>query len=76
MNDLTSIINKLCYKEFTTVGLCVMLEAADFSKKERVHDWRNYVPDEIMNEWANLPFIAKQAIYLMAESKAVNEEWE
>lgn len=52
------------------------LAAPDFAKAERVHDWRNYVPDEVRAAWPSLDDTARIAVYLTANARAMAEEWE
>jgi hypothetical protein len=48
----------------------------DFSNTNRVHNWRNYVPDHFISEWGNLSEEVKLAVFLMAESRSNREEWD
>jgi hypothetical protein len=48
----------------------------DFEKKERVHDWRNYVPVEWVEHWEEFSEREKKIIALMAEFQAGKEEWD
>jgi hypothetical protein len=42
----------------------------------RVHDWRNHVPDHIIEKWDLLDQEMKHDLYLWAEEIANNEEWD
>lgn len=42
----------------------------------RVHDWRNHVPDEIVEVWGELPPIARAAVYFIAARSAGAENWD
>lgn len=48
----------------------------DFSKTDRVHDYRNYVPSEFIKAWKELSNEVRIAVYLMAYQQALNEEWD
>ena len=48
----------------------------DFANAGRVHDWRNYVSEEICAMWPSMPDQLKQALARQAEATASNEEWE
>ena len=42
----------------------------------RVHNWRNYVPEEVQKLWFDLPLETRLIIYKMANDLARREEWE
>lgn len=42
------------------------LENPKFEKAGKIHDWRNYVLHEFINEWENLT---------LGEKQAMDEEW-
>jgi hypothetical protein len=52
------------------------IDDPDFKHKNRVHDWRNYIPYEFQKIWGELPLIARFALVIMAEERASDEEWE
>ena len=41
-----------------------------------VHDWRNYIPDAVRQQWGLLPRSAACIAVVMAEIVAGNEEWD
>lgn len=47
-----------------------------FEKAGKIHDWRNYVPQEIENIWENLSLKERILVAFMAEKQATNEEWD
>lgn len=47
----------------------------DFSKTDKVYDWRNHVPEELIEIWDTLTEGEKKVIYIMAERLASKEEW-
>ena len=47
----------------------------NWSNLGRVHDWKNYVTHEILNEWENFTDIQKAMLFRCFESMANNEEW-
>jgi len=47
-----------------------------WDKAKRVHDWRNYVPNEFKKAWKTLGAGTRDAIYIMASKQAQDEEWE
>lgn len=51
-------------------------ENADFQKISRCHDWRNYVPDELVEEWYTLSERERKIIFIMAVAQAEKEEWD
>ena len=54
----------------------INLDNPEFDKRNKVHDWRNYVPYDWMKEWDNLTEREKKIIAVMAETQANNEEWD
>jgi len=60
--------------EIAPVGL--KLEDADFTKIGRVHDWRNYVPEELQKDWNQLTERERQIIFVMADERASAEDWD
>jgi hypothetical protein len=48
----------------------------EFEKKNRVHDWRNYIPDQIKEVWGLLSLDAQLALLLTAEQQASAEDWD
>jgi hypothetical protein len=54
----------------------VDLNNPDFENIERIHDWRNYVPDEWRPCWNDFTNVERQIIFVMANIQAENEEWE
>lgn len=47
-----------------------------FDDVRKVHDWRNYVPSEVVEVWNYLPLDARLIAFAMAENRARNEEWD
>lgn len=60
------------FKEFTKH---MNLDNPEFENRTKIHDWRNYVPDEWVKEWSSLTEREKMIIVVMAETQADNEEW-
>jgi len=46
----------------------------EFAKADRIHNWRNYVPDEIIMLWDNLGEEARMVAYVIASEQA-DKEW-
>lgn len=44
--------------------------------RQKVHDWRNHVPDAMRRWWNELHLDAKIVAYIMAEEIATNEDWD
>jgi len=51
------------------------LKDIDFSRKEKVHDWRNYV-GEFEFCWQELTPRERQIIFVLADERAGQEEWD
>jgi len=54
----------------------LIINEPEFKKADKVHDWRNYIPDELRGIWDDLPDVTKLVAYYFAEQQAHNEEWE
>lgn len=52
------------------------ITAPDWNRAGRVHDWRNYVPEDLQCLWPELAMETKLVIFLMAEAQANGEEWD
>lgn len=61
---------KLTYVEMDSIN------TADFKNTSLVHDWKNHVPCDLINIWADLSLNTKVAVYMTAEKAANTEEWE
>lgn len=48
----------------------------DWSDKNRVHNWKNWVSDEVQQIWDSFTDEQKSAIGRMAEDRAASEIWE
>jgi hypothetical protein len=54
-------------------------DAPDFANAEggrRIHDWRNYVGENVAAIWATLPIEVRIAIAQDAEAMALREDWD
>lgn len=47
-----------------------------WEEKNRVYDWRNYIPKELQNIWKDLSADARTVAYYMAKENADKEEWD
>lgn len=48
----------------------------EFNKKSKVHDWRNYVPNDFQENWNKLTERERKIIVVMAQLRANEEEWD
>ena len=48
----------------------------DFENTNKVHDWRNHVLPNTQEIWQSLSLFQRYAVYLDAESRAMDEEWD
>lgn len=48
----------------------------EFEKAGRVHDWRNYVPDKLKENWDELTEESRACIYLICDTVAGEEHWD
>lgn len=51
-------------------------ETPDWDRAGKVHDWRNYVSDEIRAMWPDIPVSLKAAIARQSDAMANLEEWD
>jgi hypothetical protein len=42
----------------------------------RVHDWRNYISDEVKELWDSFTDVQRRAIQRQAQQQADDEEWD
>jgi hypothetical protein len=47
-----------------------------WEQASRVHDWRNYVPNELKPFWSRLSHEARLVLLLVAIEASGREEWE
>lgn len=52
------------------------LDEPHFEKEDRIHNWRNYVPEYLKALWSKLSLDQRLIIYVMAERQASKEEWD
>jgi hypothetical protein len=52
------------------------IDRPNFASSGNVHDWRNYIYDELANLWETFTPIQKLAIARNAQVIADREEWE
>ena len=52
------------------------IENPNFRSRERVHNWKNYIPLDFKKIWKELPLVARFALVIMAEEQAEAEEWD
>jgi hypothetical protein len=50
--------------------------APDWSNTGRVHDWKNYITDEVREMWNTFTDAQKQAIARQADKTASSEYWD
>lgn len=46
------------------------------ARKDRVQNWRRYIPDELLAIWDTLSDDAQWAAYVVADYSADQEEWD
>jgi hypothetical protein len=54
----------------------ISLDKPEFHKSEKVHDWRNYVGNNIIALWDTFTTEQRAAIALEAQTRASNEDWD
>lgn len=68
------IIEKL-FKETNDTAFC-KFENQNFGDAVILHDWRKYVPEEIIEIWNDLTDRERKIIFIMCEPIADREEWD
>lgn len=63
------------FEETNRTALC-KFEDQDFEDIGRVHDWRNYVPKEIIEVWGSLTDRERKLIFIICEPIADAEYWD
>ncbi len=58
------------------VPLLNVLFNPEWTKAERVHDWRNHVPETLKQVWPALCLDVKVLVYMEAIEAANNENWD
>lgn len=48
----------------------------EFNKARKMHDWRNYIPDEVRAVWKELSVETRVMLFLTAERQANFENWD
>jgi hypothetical protein len=51
-------------------------QSPDWDEEDRVHNWRNYVSDELRAMWGTFTPEQRSAIGRSAEEQASREEWD
>ncbi len=52
------------------------LNEPEWEKRSRTHDWRNYISNDLIDVWDELPTLARLAAFIGAELQAQREVWE
>jgi hypothetical protein len=47
----------------------------EWDVQERVHNWRNYVSEQLQNHWENMTDATKQIVAANLQNVADNEDW-
>jgi hypothetical protein len=48
----------------------------NWKNKQKVHDWRNYISQELQEMWDTFTYKQKEAIARNADEQASNEHWD
>ena len=73
MRDLITIAEEKLFFSGTAENIA---NTPTWWKPLQVHDWRNYIPDEICRMWENLPIEARLVAMIITKTIADREEWE
>lgn len=72
---MKSLLDQLVH-ESHRVEIRDMLNNPQWENTQRIHDWRNYIPQEIRKLWDSLSEDSKMMAYYIAEEVATKEDWE
>jgi hypothetical protein len=71
MNQDNAMMDRLTDDEIN-----MLKETPNWDEGGRVHNWRNYVPDEARAHWPKINLFNRKVIYIMARGRAYGEEWD
>lgn len=61
--DYSTIVSDISRPQFESTG-------------KRVHDWRAYIPTQMMDAWDSLSLETRICLFLVADEVASREEWD
>jgi hypothetical protein len=64
------------FQDYTSELSMINIENPDFENTTRVHDWRNYVPNDWQNNWEQFTDRERKIVAVMAQVQADKEEWD
>lgn len=64
------------YKEVNKFNIPKDLSKPDFKNISKCHDWKSYVPDNIIACWSELTSTERKLIVILCENSADSEEWD
>ena len=70
-----AIRDELGWGEWDKDKMAVDLTAPDWKEHNHVHNWKNYIPQKIKENWFRFGREARFAFFLMAEKRADSEDW-
>ena len=73
IKKLKDLIEKECF-EFRSISKTI--RKPNFKEKGKCHDWKNYIPDFISDDWENLTLKEKFYIWVVAENAAGKKSWD
>ena len=72
-NQLNS---ELCESDLAKYYLVTLGADKTWHDISKVHDWRNYIPDDVKRMWRTFDEYQQDAIQAMAQEMANKEEWD
>lgn len=48
----------------------------NFSNGEKIHDWRKYIDSDFVEHWKELTWREKGILFIQAQRRAADEEWD
>lgn len=82
MKEITNVLYLVqsakedCVSPHSEEQIYSALENPEFENADKVHDWRNHVPQKLVEDWELLGDEARAVAFYMAELQADREEWD
>ena len=76
ITNIKSIRNLVEYTLDYTLDNLDDIGSETFEDRSRVHNWRNWIPDNFKEAWSSLPEEVQLVMYMLAELEARREYWD
>lgn len=76
INGVKPVVCNTCLKDMLNPEKEPAYISPDWEDIDKVHDWRNYISEDLQNIWDEIEPKIKKFVYKQAENQASNEEWD